>query len=131
MSTVDPDVAVELVAFLGLTGRTGPAADRALNFRNGVLYPYTADLRRVYDRYVDVTEACPAAAPILLGRRPSTPIAFDGDDDVVLGTLTRYLAAVEELHRRTDFAGRDEVVGAAGTAVRAAISQARWGRPAA
>jgi len=91
-----------LVEFLGLTDfvddRTGPPS-----FPLGVLYPYSADLRRVCDRYAEAVAADPATMPLLLGRAPHT--ARSGLDEAAsANAVARYLSAIKTLQGRIDFA---------------------------
>jgi hypothetical protein len=103
VTLVDAATAEELVHFLGLEGVADPAAGRTLSFPLGVLYPYSADLRRVYDQYLAVAVAFPDSAPLLVGQLPS-----DGsqllDAAGLAAALDGYLLSIEQLHARTAFA---------------------------
>jgi hypothetical protein len=125
VTDVDVDLAANLVEFLGLTSAVGPSPDRALRFRLGVLYPYSAALRQVYDEYVAVTAHFPDAAPLLVGEAPLASFALRAGDDAS-AALARYVAAVGGLHSRTAFASRATDVGVdqAQTSVQDAITRA-------
>jgi hypothetical protein len=110
VTAVDVDLAANLVEFLGLTSAVGPSPDRTLRFRLGVLYPYSAALRRVYDEYVDVVAHFPDAAPLLVGEAPLASFALRAGDDAS-AALARYLAAVDGLHSSTAFASHATDVG--------------------
>jgi len=99
---VDGSSAQELVRFLGLADVVEPAAGRALFFPLGVFYPYSHDLRRVYDRFVDVAVSFPEARPLLVGELPEDPFIVSQEDGLGLA-LGRYLAAIKHLYSRTAF----------------------------
>jgi hypothetical protein len=126
MTDVDSTLAKNLVEFLGLTAAVGPAPERSLAFRLGVLYPYSGDLRRVYDSYVAVAAEFPDAAPLLVGRR-ARPLFELRDGDGASVALDRYVAAVDALRDRTGFASSsaDSSVEHASTAVSDAIARAK------
>ncbi|MDQ1372820.1 MAG: hypothetical protein QOJ09_158 [Actinomycetota bacterium] len=126
MTDVDVGVARRMVEFLGLTAAVGPSAERALAFRLGVLYPYSSDLRRVYDQYVEVAASYPDAEPLLVGERPRAPLVLR-DGDATSAALDDYVAALHALHDRTAFASpsTDAGVDHAHTSVRDAISSAK------
>jgi hypothetical protein len=116
-----------LVEFLGLTGfvddRTGPTS-----FPLGVLYPYSADLRRVCDRYAEVVAAFPATVPLLVGTAPRT--GRSGlDEPPAADAVARYLSAIKTLQGRIDFApgGVGIAVGQAYRQASKAVKQARKG----
>jgi hypothetical protein len=120
MTDLDVARAKTLVGFLGLTSVVGPSDQRALSFRLGVLYPYSADLRRVYDSYVEVITAAPDAEPLLVGDPPRVAL------DVPVGPLADYVAALAMLHDRTAFASpvTDASVEHAHASVRGAVARA-------
>jgi hypothetical protein len=125
MSDFDVAVAERLVEFLGLKAAVGPTGERALRFRNGVLYPYSGDLRDVYDEYVAVASEFSDAEPLLVGDAPRGSFVLRVGDGAS-HALGRYVAAVDGLHRRTAFASRatDTGVDRAKTSVRDAITRA-------
>jgi hypothetical protein len=126
MTDVDVGVARSLVEFLGLTEAVGPSPERALAFRLGVLYPYSSDLRRVYEQYVEVAASFPAAEPLLVGERPPAGLVLR-EGDAASAALDDYVAAIDGLHDRTAFASplTDAGVDRAHASVRDAISRAK------
>ncbi len=106
-----------LVEFLGLSDFVDPTTAQ-VSFPLGVLYPYTADLRRVCDRFADASAAFPAVTPLLLGRLPR-PGEGGLDEPGEATAVSRYLAAVKILKGRIDFAP-----GGVGIAVGQAYSEA-------
>jgi hypothetical protein len=89
----------QLIEFLGLSDFVDPTAERP-SFPLGVLYPYTADLRRVCDRYTEVSEAFPAIVPLLLGSAGHGAMVEEAAGDGV----SRYLSSIKALKGRIDFA---------------------------
>jgi hypothetical protein len=88
-----------LIEFLGLTDFVDHTTERP-SFPLGVLYPYTADLRRVCDRYTEVSEAFPATVPLLLGASSHGAVVDEAAGDGV----SRYLSSIKTLKGRIDFA---------------------------
>jgi hypothetical protein len=91
-----------LIEFLGLADFVDGTADWTA-FPLGVLYPYSADLRRVCDRYADAVVAYPATGPLLVGivpRHGHSGLDQPGAADAV----ARYLASIKTLQGRVDFA---------------------------
>jgi hypothetical protein len=131
LTTAAPDVDVAmaqtLVAFLGLGAVVGPSPDRVLLFRLGVLYPYSAALRRVYDCYADVAATFPDATPLLVGAAPDRAVALQVGDGATVA-LERYINALVGLHDRTAFASpsTDVSVDLARAAVQDAVTRARF-----
>jgi len=124
MTDLDVARARTLVDFLGLTSSVGPSVERSLSFRLGVLYPYSADLRRVYESYVAVSTAFPDAEPLLVGDRPDAGVTLPVGAPMT-AALADYLAAVALLHDRTAFASpaTDASVEHAHASVRSAIAR--------
>jgi hypothetical protein len=88
-----------LTEFLGLSDFVDHTAERP-SFPLGVLYPYTPDLRRVCDRYTEVSEAFPAIVPLLLGVASHGVVVEEAAADGV----SRYLSSIKALKGRIDFA---------------------------
>ena len=126
MTVDDTSIAAGLVEFLGLTSAVGPPPERALVFRLGVLYPYSDDLRRVYDRYIAVAGRFPDAEPLLVGGVPGPSLSLREGDDAS-AALDRYAAAIGVLHARTGFASLaiDTGVEHAHASVHQAIARAK------
>ncbi len=91
-----------LINFLGLTEFVDRTTERA-SFPLGVLYPYSADLQRVCDRYADVADAFPAALPLLLGGTAGAAGARL-DEAGAATAVSRYLSSIKTLQGRIDFA---------------------------
>jgi hypothetical protein len=89
----------QLIEFLGLTDFVDHTAERP-SFPLGVLYPYTADLRRVCDRYTEVAEAFPAIVPLLLGASSHAALV----EEAAVEGVSRYLSSIKVLKGRIDFA---------------------------
>jgi hypothetical protein len=91
-----------LIEFLGLADFADETAEWT-SFPLGVLYPYSADLRRVCDRYAEAVAAFPATRPLLVGIAPRT--GRSGlDEPGAAGAVARYLASIKTLQGRIDFA---------------------------
>ena len=91
-----------LIEFLGLTDFVDDTAGWTA-FPLGVLYPYSADLRRVCDRYADAVAAFPATRPLLVGIAPRT--GHSGlDQGGAADAVDRYLSSIKTLQGRVDFA---------------------------
>jgi hypothetical protein len=126
VTDVDLALATNLIEFLGLTSAVDGSPERTLSFPLGVLYPYSGDLRRVYDQYIAVADEFPDAEPLLVGQPPGASFALR-EGDAASDALDRYMAAVDGLHDRTAFASRttDAGVGRAQFSVRDAITRAK------
>jgi len=116
-----------LVEFLGLADFVDGAFDLT-SFPLGVLYPYSADLRRVCDRYADAAAAFPATKPLLVGTAPHS--GHSGlDQPGASDAVARYLSAIKILQGRIDFApgGVGIAVGRAYRDATKAVKQAAKG----
>src|SRR5271169_705054 len=91
-----------LIEFLGLAGFMDDTVASPA-FPLGVLYPYSADLRRVCDRYAEAVAAFPATRPLLVGVPPrSGPSGLDQPG--AANAVARYLSSIKTLKGRIDFA---------------------------
>ena len=91
-----------LIEFLGLADFVDGRAEWT-SFPLGVLYPYSADLRRVCDRYAETVGAFPATGPLLVGSAPRT--GQSGlDEPGAADAVARYLSSIKTLQGRIDFA---------------------------
>jgi hypothetical protein len=104
-----------LIEFLGLTDFVDHTTERP-SFPLGVLYPYSADLQRVCERFAEVSEAFPLTVPLLLGVTGHGALL---QEPGAAGAVARYLSAIKTLQGRIDFAP-----GAVGIAVGRAYRQA-------
>lgn len=91
----------QLIEFLGLTDFVDHTTERA-SFPLGVLYPYSADLQRVCERYTDVADGFPHALPLLLGTAAGEGAGMN--DAGAAAAVSRYLSSIKTLQGRIDFA---------------------------
>jgi hypothetical protein len=109
MTTMPEPTSARVVRFLGLSAVTETVNGDDARFPLGILYPYSADLDRVFTAFDAVFDQRPDAAASLLGETselvgPLTPVEARA--------VAAYVVSVGHLQRRIGFAP-----GAAGRSV--------------